>query len=140
MSLDTSILFLLATFIILLAVLKKLLFKPLMEQIEKRESLTSGYLKKAEELGEITENKIEEYKRTMHLTRKEIAEDLAGVQKAATERQKEIVDAAAVQSREIVEKAKAEIKEAEEEAEKELKEKTREISIETAEKILGRKI
>ena len=139
MSIDTTIIFLLINFVVLFLVLKKFLFRPVLTQIEKREDLTTGYQKRAAEFRERTESKIEEYKRILHLTRKEVAEELANIQKEATERQTEIVDAATMKSREIIEKARAELAETTKKAENELKEKIKEISMETAEKILGRK-
>jgi F-type H+-transporting ATPase subunit b len=140
MSIDSTFFLLFINFIILLVILRKFLFRPFLENFEKRERLTKGYLKKAEDDERLAEDKLEEYKRIIHLTKNETSEDLARVQKEAIERQREIVDSATLKSRNIMEKAKTEIIEATSQAKKELIEKTKRFSAEIAEKILGRKL
>ena len=108
MTLDPTFFLLLVNFVIVFIVLKRLLFKPLLEDFEKRESLTKGFRQKTKESEGLAESRLEEYKRRIHLTRTKIGEDLASIQKEATERQKEIVDSAAARSRDIMEKARAE--------------------------------
>lgn len=98
-----------ATFIVLLAVLYKVAWKPLVKMIDARDKVIAEGLEKAEKAREEAEALMAEQKEKMTKTHDEVKEILENSKKMAENTRKEIVDQAKAEADKIIERGKADI-------------------------------
>ena len=127
-------------FILLLIVLKKFAWKPILAIIEKREMKIRDTLDRADKAQEEAEQKLQEYKEMIEKGRKESLEIIEQGRQRAQKLHDEIVNKAAGESLAILNKAKNEIELEREKALKEIKATVADISVSLASKMLEKSI
>ncbi len=126
----------LVTFVLLVVILRKFAWKPLLESLQKREDTVRGALERAEHAKQEAERLLEE-------NRKQLARAEADAQRILNEGRElgeklkaEIVEKANQQSRRLTEQAKQEIERDKEAALAQLRGEVANLAIKAAEKIL----
>lgn len=89
--LNITFVILVANFLLLMFILNKKLFKPMLDHLEKRDDGIKGSLKNAKEMEEISEKKIQEYKLKIQESRKNILAEQNILRDQALEQQKEVL-------------------------------------------------
>lgn len=97
------------TFIILLALLYKVAWKPLVRMIDERDQAIADALKKAEQSREEAQSLLAEQKEKMKQTHEEVKKIIENSKKTAEQTRKEIVGQAREEAEKIIERGKTDI-------------------------------
>ncbi len=127
-------------FSLLLLVLRKYAWKPMMEAINKRESQIRDAISEAQREKQHADELLEEYKQLLQAAELEAEELIKETQLKAKKMQEEILEHARGQAKEIIEQAGKRIEEAETEAVRRIYDSSVDIGVEIAAKILQREV
>lgn len=125
------------TFIILLMILKKYAWKPILQTLEERETKLRQALSQAEQDQKKAEKLLEEQKALLETARRESSNIINESQKSAENSRKEIMEQAQIEADRILERAKQEINLSKEAAISEVRQYAIELSFTAAQKIIG---
>ena len=128
------------TFIILLLLLRRFAWKPLLGAVEARERTIRTDLERAEESRKETEKLVGENKALVVQARREHAEAVATGRKDAERIKEEIVEEGRKQREKLLQQASAQIEAELRQARKELRGVAADLSIQVAEKLLARNL
>lgn len=131
-----NLLFTVINVLILYAVLKKFLFKPVEAIMEKRRELIACDLKEANESRKRAEELIDEYERKLSQAKEESKGMVQNARAAAEQERENILDQTRRESGEMLEKAKAAIASQQERAQQEAREEIAGLAVLAARKIL----
>ena len=135
-----TIIFTWINLIILVFVMKKLLFKPVMNMFSQRENEVNSMYEKAEEAQKNAEIMESEYKEKLSMAKEEASLIMKDATYEATVRGEQIVTDAQQKASAIVTKANKEIEREKEAAVKDIKEDITSIAINIAEKVIEKDI
>lgn len=124
------------TFVILLIILRKTAWKPILEALDKREKEIAESLAQAEEARKATARLIEENKSSMSKNNEEAQKILAEAKRTAEEQKNKMLEESKAQAKKIVADAQDEIDRKKVEAINEIKGQVASLAIEIAEKII----
>ncbi len=128
------------TFVLLLLILKKTAWKPILDMLEEREQKIKESLEKADAAQKETEEALAKNQETMEQAKKEVQELLSKSRRLAEATKEEIVQKAEEEASKIVSKAKKDIALEREKAIEDLKSQAAELSIMIASKIIGKSL
>lgn len=126
-------------YFVLLYLLNRLLFKPVMGVIEKRREKTEGTLKGAANIEKEVEEGLEAYRERLKDETAKAQESRAAIKKAAVEKEKALLESARKEAQDEISRMKAELEKSKGSALESLKEESKKLSTTIAEKILERK-
>jgi len=140
LKIDKLLIFQIVIFIAAIFILNSLLFKPLLELVDKREKLTTGTIKEANELREKIELIIKDYNARLDQARAQALEERNEIRRKAQTSAEELLQKARQESQALLNEAKQKL-----ETEKGLKEEKIKPDIEyiardVASRILGKEI
>lgn len=136
---DTGTIFWTAlTFLLLLLVLKKLAWKPLLTALNEREARIRESLQKAEEARKQAEKNMAEYQEMLEKARRESQELLERSRKTAEAMREEIIENAKAEADRLLERAKREIALEREKAIDEIKKLAVDLSLTATRKAIGK--
>ena len=138
-SIDSSFLVQIVSFLILWAILKRLLFDPMLGVLEERERRTDGNLKVAEELRDQAAALRNEHETSIHAVRRAVTEQSEESRKAALADERQIIAASRDQAAVALNNTRAEIAVQIEKARQRLRGQAADLATQIAEKVLGRK-
>ncbi len=124
------------TFLLLLVVLKKYLWKPLLENLDKREQMINDSIKNAEEIQKKSEESFDEYNAKLAEAREEVRKLISAGKDSAEKAKVEILEEANKRAAALLEKAKKEIEAEKSGALSEIKKVVVDVSLATAEKMI----
>jgi len=127
-------------FVVLLLVLTRLLYKPLLDMLDSRRAEIENSLKEAHEAEEEAKRKLEEYTQKLNNVKKEALEILEEARAKAEVERKSILERTRRDAERMMEKTREEIARQVEAAKTELMQFVAGLSIDIAEKILEREI
>lgn len=127
-------------YFVLLYLLNRLLFKPVMAVIEKRREKTEGTLKGAADIEKEVEEGLEAYRERLKDETAKAQEARAAIKKAAVEKEKALLDSARKEAQDEITRMKAELEKGKGSALESLKEESKKLSTTIAEKVLERKL
>ena len=125
------------TFFILLFLLRRFAWKPLLAALDSREERISNSIERAEKAKEEAERLLEENKRNLQRADEQAQQVIKEGRAAAEKIKNEILEKANASSRRMIEQAKDEIQREKESALKELRREVVDLAIQAASKILG---
>jgi F-type H+-transporting ATPase subunit b len=125
------------TFILLLLILKKLAWKPILSALSQREDAIKDSLEKAEKAKEEAQKILQENQASIAKAEEESKKIIEQSRTYADKLKEEMLKDSKVQAQKIIEDASSEIERKKEETFNELKTKVAEIAIQAAEKILS---
>lgn len=128
------------TFVILLLILKKTAWKPILDMLEEREQKIKESLEKADAAQKETEAALAKNQEIMDQAKKEAQELLSKSRKMAESTKEDIVKKADDEATKIVSKAKKEIALEKEKAIDDLRSQAAELSVMIASKIIGKSL
>jgi F-type H+-transporting ATPase subunit b len=128
------------TFVILLLILKKLAWAPILQMLSDREQKIKEALEKADAAQKESEVAMAKQQETMALAKKEAQELLAKGRKTAETSKEEIIQKAQAEATSMLERAKKEIDQERDKAVEEIRNQTAEISISIASKLIGKSL
>ena len=128
------------TFLLLLVLLKKFLWGPLIENLDRRETMINDAVKKAEETQKKSEEALNEYNKTLAEAREDVRQIVATGKESAEKAKADILEEANKKAVSFVEKAKKEIEAERSDAINQIKQVVVDISISAAEKMLKRNL
>jgi len=128
------------TFLLLLVLLKKFLWGPLIENLDRRETMINDAVKKAEETQKKSEDALKEYNKKLAEAREDVRQIVAKGKESAEKAKADILDEANKKAASFVEKAKKEIEAERFDAINQIKQVVVDISISVAEKMLKRNL
>jgi len=128
---------LVANFLILMFILNKRLFKPMLGHLEQRDEAIYGSLKRAKDMEEKSEKKLQEYKRKLQEEKSNILREQNLFREQALENQKEILKNMRLSSEAKLSEVKAEVDKQIEDARKELSKLTATLASEIVNVIIG---
>ncbi|MDZ7261329.1 MAG: F0F1 ATP synthase subunit B [candidate division KSB1 bacterium] len=138
---DTGLIFwTVLTFLLLLFVLKKFAWKPLLRMLDEREQRIKDSLEKAEQAQREAESTLGAYQKMLNQARREAQEIIEKSQKAAEANRQEILQQAQRESELLLERAKREIALGKEKALDEIKQFAVDLSLTIASKIIGQSL
>jgi len=109
LSLDGSLFVQLGLFLLLMAVLNRLLFKPTLETVTLRERRTAGAREEAAEARQSAEDKIADFHQRMKDAREEAALERQGLREEGAGRRQELVDAARGEADQLLQRSRDEL-------------------------------
>lgn len=124
------------TFLILLFILKKTAWQPILQALKERENNIRASLEKAEQARKEAEEILEKNKKNLAEAEEQVKKIINEGREYANKLRAEIVSRANTEAQKILESAKQEIETKKQEALSELKEIVADLSIQAAEKIL----
>lgn len=124
------------TFLLLLFVLKKSAWKPILSSLSQREKLIRDSLEEAEKARQETEKMIAENKVSMAKAEGEAQKIIAQGREYAENLKAQILEASKIEAKKLLDDAKAEIQRKNQEAFLQLKEQVADIAVDAAEKII----
>jgi F-type H+-transporting ATPase subunit b len=124
------------TFVILLFILKKVAWKPILNSLKEREKFISDSLEKAEIAQKEAEKLFEENKANLAKADEEAQKIITQGREYADKLKTQIIDESKIEAKKIVEAATSEIERKNKEAMASLKEQIVEIAVNAAEKII----
>jgi F-type H+-transporting ATPase subunit b len=127
-------------FLLLLAVLWRFAWGPLMKALEEREARIAKRIADAEELRRAAEERLKEYERRIAAAKDEAAALIAEGRRDAEEVHGEIMATAAAESAKTLERAKREIQLAKEAAVHDLREQMVQLAAELASRVIKREV
>jgi F-type H+-transporting ATPase subunit b len=130
----------LISFFILLVLLKKVAFPPILKGMKKREETIKQQLEEAQKTKKEAENLLEDYKRQLAEARSEAQKIINEGKSLGENMRKEIVQKAQAESNQIVKRAQEEIELQKQKAILELQEKIADLSIMAATKIINKSL
>lgn len=128
------------TFVVLVLLLKRLAWKPLLRALDEREERMKEQMRKADEAHQEAERRLAEYQAMLDSARREAQELISKGRRSAEATKDEIVRKAQSDSDQIVERAKQEIALEREKALEEIKRTAGELSISIAAKIISKSL
>jgi F-type H+-transporting ATPase subunit b len=128
------------TFFILLLLLKKFAWKPLLNALHSREEKIIASLERAENAKDEAERLLEENKRNLQRAEEQAQQVIREARSAAEKLKNEILEKANANSRRMTERANDEIRREKEAALKELRGEVVDLAIQAASKILGEEL
>jgi F-type H+-transporting ATPase subunit b len=128
------------TFAVLVLVLGKWVWKPIVRQLERREEAIQTSIENAEKRQREAEEALEEYKSQLAQARTQAQQIVAEGQRRAADERKVILEKAEEQAGELTEEAREEIRRAKEEAVQDLRDLTASMATELASRLIGRKL
>ena len=131
LKIDKIVIFQIVIFVAAIFILNSILFKPLFQLVDKRERLTTGAIKEANELRQKIDQIIDEYNARLNEARSQASEERNKIRNDATKAADEIIKNAREQAQKLLNEAKGRL-----ESEKLEKER----SIEPEIKSLGRNV
>ena len=123
-------------FLVLMVILNKLLFQPMLEVIKKREAAIDGAIQEAEDMDAKKEEMITELNNELSDAAQEARAKFEGLKAEGTDQQKELLDKTAKEASGIIEGARAEIRTLSEEASSALKGEAERFSEEIVNKLI----
>lgn len=129
-------LFLIGLFLVNIAVLNVMLFRPMLRVFKEREEAIDGSLEEAREMESEKDNKITLFKREMSEASLSAREKFDSLRQEGNDRQKELMEAATKEAMDIIEKARAELSTASDAARSSLKGDVDKFSEEIVQKLL----
>lgn len=129
-----------ANLAILYIILRKLLFKPIMNMIETRQNEIDAIYKQADEYLDIAKSDKQKCEQQLAEVREVGEQYMKDVVKKAQERENEIICEANDNARRVLERAEQQIMLEKKQAENELKDKVSDIALEIAEAVISRDI
>jgi F-type H+-transporting ATPase subunit b len=139
-SLDKSLIVQMINFIILLAILHRLLYKPLLAKMEERTGAIKKALDEAQAARAEAARQQEENESRLRAAHAEAAAIRAQALKDASEEQKRLVDAARAESQRLVETARAQLDADARRAREELRREVADLATAVAEKLVRRSL
>ncbi len=139
-SLDKSLIIQLLNFLILLAILYRLLYKPLLAKLEERSAAIKTSLEAAEAAREAAAKQQEENAERLRAAYAEAQSIRAAALKEAAEEQRKLVEAARREAQQLVESAKAQTDADIRRARDELRREVSEIAVAVAEKLVRKSL
>ena len=128
------------TFLLLLLLMKKYLWGPLIENLDRRETMINDAVKKAEETQQKSEEALKDYNKKLAEAREEVRQIVAAGKESAEKVKADILEEAGKKSASLLEKAKKEIAAERSDAINQIKQVVVDISILAAEKMLKRNL
>jgi len=128
------------TFLLLLFLMKKFLWGPLIENLDHRETMINDAVKKAEETQQKSEEALKDYNKKLAEAREEVRQIVAAGKESAEKVKADILEEAGKKSASLLEKAKKEIAAERSDAINQIKQVVVDISISAAEKMLKRNL
>ena len=128
----------LANFLVLIVLLNRFLFKPILKNVEKREARMKEFKLDAEKLNRKTEEMVEEYETKLEEAKKLTSEILHKAKLDATNEQDKVIKEARNEFSSEIDKAMVDIGQYAGNAEKELKKGAEALSKEITSKIMGK--
>ena len=128
------------TFLLLLFLMKKFLWGPLIENLDRRETMINDAVKKAEETQQKSEEALKDYNKKLAEAREEVRQIVAAGKEFAEKVKADILEEAGKKSASLLEKAKKEIAAERSDAINQIKQVVVDISISAAEKMLKRNL
>ena len=128
------------TFLLLLFLMKKFLWGPLIENLDRRETMIHDAVKKAEETQQKSEEALKDYNKKLAEAREEVRQIVAAGKESAEKVKADILEEAGKKSASLLEKAKKEIAAERSDAINQIKQVVVDISISAAEKMLKRNL
>ncbi|MBM7095589.1 MULTISPECIES: F0F1 ATP synthase subunit B [Alteribacter] len=135
-----DVLFQLAGFVVLLLILKKYAFGPIMDMMEKREKHVAEQISTAEKNREESEKYLEEQREAIKTARAEAKEIVENARKQAERQEKDIIANAEKQAERKLQEALASIKQEEEQAISALREQVSTLSVLVATKVIEKEL
>lgn len=127
-------------FTILLVILKKYAWKPILDQLDKREKDIQARLKDTREKEAKAAELEEDYKRRMQSAAAEAEQLRNEIRRQAEEQKQQIITATQAQAHQMMQRANADIETAKEEAIKQLQSQTARLVAEISQHVLGRNL
>ncbi len=128
------------TFIVLLLILRKVAWKPILAMIDEREENIQSSLSEAEQARQQADEMLKEYQQKLDEARREGREIIAESKESAEKIKSEIISEAENQKRQIVEQAREEIEAEREKAIQEIRTSVADIAIAAASKIIHKQL
>ena len=128
------------TFVVLLFVLKKMAWKPILQMLEEREQHIKESFEKADAARKETEQALAKNQEILEQAKKEAQELLSKSRKTAETAKEDIIRKAESEATKILDKARKEISLEKEKAIEELKSQAAELSIMIASRIIGKSL
>lgn len=128
------------TFLLLLVILKKYLWKPLLDNLDNREKLINDSIKNAEDIQRKSEESFDEYNAKLAEAREEVRKVISAGKESAEKIKTEILDEANKRASALVDKAKKEIEAEKSGALNEIKKIVVDVSLAAAEKMIKNNI
>jgi len=129
-----------SSFLVLLFILNKFVYKPVLGILDKRKEKIDGAVQEAEALQKKNEEFTAENEQKMKEARMKLEKIVTSAKEKAKESAQEIADKASKEAQEILEKAKRDAESYKKELEKQISARVGEVSLLIAEKILQEKI
>ena len=123
-------------FLVLLFLLQRYLFKPLLEKIDERRDKIESDLNEAEKSKKEAEELEEEYKQKLASAREEAQKIITAAEKRANDRREEIIDDARKEAKRVKERTMEEIEQAKRHALSQLRDEVSDMSLQIATKFL----
>ncbi len=139
-SLDYTILIQMANFILLIFILRKLLYVPILGILNERKERMEKYDGEVKRLKQEVEQKFSEYEEKVRLAKLDAMEQRNAIVKESADMAKSIIDAVRSEIPALMEQLNARITREVDAARAILRSQSRKISLEIAEKVLGRSI
>jgi F-type H+-transporting ATPase subunit b len=127
-------------FVILLVLLKKFAWKPILDQLDKREKDIQSRLKDAREKESKASELEEDYKCKMQASAAEAEQLKNEIRRQAEEQKQQIIAATQAQAHQMIQRANADIENAKTEAINQLQSQTARLVAEIAQHVLGRNL
>ncbi len=140
LELNTTLFIQIIAYFILLYLLNRLLYKPVMEVIEKRRAKTEGTLKDASDIEKDVEEGLEAYKERLKEETAKAQEARSAIKKEALEKEKELLEGARKEAQGEIARMKTELEKSKHSALETLKVEAKKLSSTIAEKVLERKL
>jgi F-type H+-transporting ATPase subunit b len=135
-----TIFYTVVTFVILMFILKKVAWKPILHTLEEREKRIQDSLDQAEKAKEETEKLLSEQKELLEAARQESQEIIAQGRKVAEMAKEEIIYQARSEANRLLTNAKREIDWSREKALEEIRDLAVELSLSATSKIIGKSL
>lgn len=125
------------TFVILLLILRKIAWKPLLTALHTREETIRSSMERAEKAKEEAERLLEENRKNLQRAEEQMQQIIREGRSAADKMKNEILEKASADSRRMIEQAKDEIEREKDAALAKLRQEVADLAIQAATKILG---
>ena len=139
-SLDATMFIQMANFLLLMAILNLLLYKPILSIIEKRKKRLDDSEEEIRSLNRTVEQKAAEYEEKLRLAKQNALEEKNDILKEAADQAKEIIEARRSKIPALMAEFQDRVTQEVEGVRQVLKNQSRKISTEIAEKVLGRSL
>ena len=141
LGLDTKLIIAQAVnFVLLLVILRRFAYKPVLSMLEKRADTIDKSLKQAKKIKEELQKTEDDRRKEMAKAREEYSALIAEAKETGKQKKEEMVEEARKKTGEIVTKAKEEIRNEKEKSVQEARQEIADLAIEISGKIIGRNI